>query len=302
MQRRPEHLPPPYTDTLPTVPPASLRVNRLAMPIACTAAARAAACIRSKAAALLPVLLDAHRRGMDHWMTKGYGGYNAPQRELVARVLIDLTANGEPEPLIEHVRTFATNPRALQQLLHDFAILFTYDAEVRRALPAVWPVVLRTTLDAIDGGADLHGNRHWVDYAVGALLPTPQLRTADTNPDNTLDVARADWLAPEALDRLADRWIALATCEPRAADAVAQYARTTPSTWQTTTGLTWLERIINNRHEGFANRCWFVTNWLTELRETITLDTDRLSQWRRIVDGLAAAGDSRAVDLQRIDE
>lgn len=198
----------------PTVPPTSLRVNRLAMPIACTAAARAAACIRSEAAELLPVLLDAHRHGMDHWMTKGYGGYNDPQREFVARVLINLTANGEPEPLIEHLRTFAANARALQQLLHDFAILFTYDTAVRHALPAVWPLVLRTTLDAIDGGTDLHGNRHWVDYAVGALLPTPQLRTADTNPDNTLDVARADWLAPEALDRLVDRWIALATGEP----------------------------------------------------------------------------------------
>jgi hypothetical protein len=60
-RQRPEYLPPPYTDTLPIVPTTALLVNRLAIPIACTAAARAAHCIRSEAASLLAVLLDAHR-------------------------------------------------------------------------------------------------------------------------------------------------------------------------------------------------------------------------------------------------
>ncbi len=120
-------------------------------------------------------------------------------------------------------------------------------------------------------------------------------QTADPIPDNTLDLARVAWLAPETLDGLVDRWITLATGEPKAADAVAQFARTTPTTWQTTTGV--LERIISHRYDQFANHCWFVTNWLTELRETTILDPNTLSQWRRIVYGLAAAGDSRAVDL-----
>ncbi|MBT2493687.1 ATP-binding protein, partial [Streptomyces sp. ISL-96] len=62
-RRQPQLLPPPYTDTLPTVPAADLVVNRLAMPIACTAAARSTACLTSPTAALLPVLLDAHRIG-----------------------------------------------------------------------------------------------------------------------------------------------------------------------------------------------------------------------------------------------
>ncbi len=301
-RRLPEHLPPPYSKTLGAVPPTDLLVNRLALPIACAADARAAACISSEAAALLEVLLDAHRRGTDHWMTKGYGGYEDPQRELVARVLIDLTVNGEPFSLVAHMETFAGNAKALHQMLHDFAILFTYNQELRRALPTVWPVVLQTTLDAIEGGADLHGNHHWADYALGVLLPTPKLRAADPHPDNTLEKARVDWLAPEALSDLFDRWIALATGEPKAADAVAQYARTTSSAWQPTTGLTWLERIINNRYDDFANRCWFVMNWLTGLREATTLASEPLSQWRRIVDGLAGAGDSHAVDLQRIDE
>jgi hypothetical protein len=214
---------------------------------------------------------------------------------------------GEPEPLIEHLKTFAANADALQQLLGDFATMFTYDSELRHALPTTWPLVLQTTLDAINAGADLHGDGHWGEYALAALLPTPQPRIGDPNPDNILNAARLDWLPPEALNGVIDRWITITTGEPKAADAVAQFARTTSTAWQTTTGLAWLDRIISNRYEWFANRCWFVTNWLSELRESTTLDRhtlDRqtLTHWRRIVDGLAAAGDRRAVDLQRIDE
>jgi hypothetical protein len=109
-QRRPEYLPPPYADTLPAVPATDLLVNRLAMPIACTAAARAAPCIRSEAAALLLVLLAAHCRGADHWIREDYGGYEQPQRELVAQVLIELTLDGEPEPLIDHLKHSPPTP------------------------------------------------------------------------------------------------------------------------------------------------------------------------------------------------
>jgi hypothetical protein len=301
-QRRPEYLPPPYADTLPAVPATNLLVNRLAMPIACAASARAAPCIRSEAAATLEVLLAAHCRGADHWIREGYGGYEEQQRELVARVLIDLATEGKPEPLIEHLRTFAANADALQQLLGDFVTLFSYDSELRRALPAIWPLVLQTTLDAIDAGADLHGDGHWGEYALAALLPTPQPRIGDPNPDNILNAARLDWLPPEALDGLIDRWITVATGEPKAADAVAQFARAASISWQTTTGLDWLDRIIHNRYEGFAGHCWFVTHWLGELRETTALAPHAFRRWRRIVDGLAAAGDRRGVELQRIDE
>ena len=104
------------------------------------------------------------------------------------------------------------------------------------------------------------------------------------------------------MNGLDERWIVLARGEPKAADSLAEFSRTTAYTWQCATGLTWLERIIDGRYEAFANQCWPVTYWLTELRETTLPDASTLSQWRRVVDGLAAAGDRRAVDLQRIDE
>ena len=297
-----DELPPPYTETLPTVGEADLMVDLLAMPIANTFAARTAVCLGQEAAALLAVMLDAHRRGLDHWSAKGYSGYRDRQREPVVRVLLKLAIEGEAGPLEEHLRTFAANASALQCLLHDIAVLSTYDDDLRSALPTIWPAVLGTTLDAIDEGADLRGSRHWVDYALGYLLPTPQLRPEDRDPDGTLARARTGWLPPEALNDFSDRWIALAAGEPKAADAVAQFARTTSSAWQSSTALGWLERIIGDRYDKCANHLWFVTAWLEDLRESAHLGPESLSRLRRIVDGLVFAGDSGAVTLQRIEE
>jgi len=60
--------------------------------------------------------------------------------------------------------------------------------------------------------------------------------------------------------------------------------------------------VIDGRYDDCANHCWYVTRWLTELRESTHLDAAALSRGRRVVDGLAAVGDRCAVELQRIDE
>jgi hypothetical protein len=247
--------------------------------------------------------MDAHRNGTDHWMTEGYAGYNSPERELVVRALITLAADGNTDPLTAHLQSFAANANAMQQLLNDAATLCTYDPQLGALLPAVWPLIMTTTLDALDAGADLRrGNQRWADYAIAALLPTPQPRTADPDFDDTLTRANRDWLAPDTLGEAAERWLDLARGEPMAADALARFARTTPSAWQCSAGLAWLEHVIDGRYDAFANHCWYVTRWLTELRETALPDDATLTRWHRIVDGLAAAGDRKAVDLQRIDE
>ncbi|GGR47998.1 hypothetical protein GCM10010251_76320 [Streptomyces aurantiogriseus] len=301
--RQPEFLPPPYTDTLPAVPATGLLVHRLAMPVACTVAARNTACLAERATTLLPVLMDAHRNGADHWMAEGYAGYDSSERELVVRALITLAADGSTEPLTTHLRTYADNANALQQLLHDAATLFTYDPRLRALLSDVWPLILTTTLDALDAGATLQAdNSRWAEYAIAALLPTPQLRTADLTPDDTLDRANRDWLTPSDLGDAAGRWLDWARGEAMAADALARFARTTRFAWQLATGLPWLEHVIDGRYNAVAGHCWYVTRWLTELRETGIPDAAVLSRWRRVVDGLAAVGDRSAVELQRIDE
>jgi hypothetical protein len=69
-----------------------------------------------------------------------------------------------------------------------------------------------------------------------------------------------------------------------------------------TTGLRWAEQVVAGRYDRFANRCWFLTDWLGALREAGLGAADDTARWRRLVDGLAAAGDRRAAELQRLEE
>jgi hypothetical protein len=287
---------------LSATPTEDLLANRLVPPLAAAAAARTTACIASEAEDLLTVLLEAHRRGSDHWAREGYSGHEDRQRQVIARVLVTLTIDGVTEPLTEHVRQFAHNANALHALLDDLAMLFTYEDALRPHLGEVWRHAMTAALDAIDAGAGLLDDDHWVDWAVAALLPTPHLNAGDADPDTTLRRARDAWVSPESITDLVVRWLPLARCEPKAADAIATLAKCGPMPWQFTTALDWVEQVVDGRYDILANRSWFLTDWLGLLREAGLSVPEGTTRWRRLVDGLAAAGDRQAVELQRLEE
>jgi hypothetical protein len=112
-RRMPDPISPPYTAAVAATATDDLLVNRLVPPLAAAASARTAACIATEADGLLAVLLDAHRRGADHWAREGYHGHEDQQRQVMARVLVSLAIDGDPGPLTEHVRLFASNANAL---------------------------------------------------------------------------------------------------------------------------------------------------------------------------------------------
>lgn len=302
-RRQPATLEPPYRESLPAVPDDDLLVNRLRMPVVCLAGASNAACLVAETQALAAPLWDAHRRALDHWWREGYDHLSQRHHEPVARVLMEAAIRGDRTVLDNHLRTFASNSHALQMFMDSFATIFSYDDRLRPSLSTVWVPSLRTVLDAIDAGADLRGDEHsWFDWAVASLLPTPKVESADLDPDATLNRCRESWADPDDFADLFDRWAALAKGEPRAADAVAQLARTAPIGWQATTGIDWLETILDERHVEFANRVWFVTNWLGELRAAGAVTGSVVGPFHRVVDGLAAGGDTAAVALQVLDE
>jgi hypothetical protein len=101
---------------------------------------------------------------------------------------------------------------------------------------------------------------------------------------------------------LADRWIVLAVGEARAADAVVRMARSAPISWQGTTGLTWLERVIEGKYEQVSNKFSYLWDWLEDLRPSKVVTWSSVGTFHRIVDGLAAGGDRRAVEFQKRDE
>jgi len=301
-RRMPDHLEGPYDETLPKVETERLVVNRLIAPLIATVpVARDESCITDAARRLLPILFDAHRRGLDHWAMKGYERHNR-HRTCMADLLIRLALSGDGEQLTQYVRFFSSNAAALGELLHDLALRFTCDDNLRSALQVVWRQVMTTALDALEAGADLHGSHHHTGTAVARLLPVPQINISDTDPDATLERARQSWVAPDAIADLVTRWLPFAHREPDAVDAVVQLAYCTSPLWQATTGLVWVEEVIDRDYAAVARRCWFLTSWLQTVRASRQLDAEGMARWRRIVDGLAAEGDSRAVPLQQAEE
>src|SRR5439155_13540335 len=149
VQRRlPEPLGEPYEETLLTVETKRVLVNRLTPPLVAAAqAARSNSCVTDAARRLLPVLFDVHRRGSDHWAKEGYGDHTDRHRLPVVRALVDTAVTGDAGPLTDYVRLFTSNARALDQPLHDLAVLFTYHATLLSALPRICLQAMRTDLD-----------------------------------------------------------------------------------------------------------------------------------------------------------
>ncbi|UTT51053.1 hypothetical protein [Rhodococcus gordoniae] len=301
-ERLPDPINPPYDAAIAATPADGLLLNHLVPVLGAASLARHASCVATEAKNLLTVLLDAHCRATAHWADEGYDNIGMQQRQLVARALVSLALEGDPAPLTEHVRRFSCHAQALQELLDDVALLRTYDDTFRLHLGQLWPSMMATVLDAVDAGAGLFDDRTWADWAIAALLPTPQISSFDSDPDATLHRARTSWLPPEALTDLIDRWLPLAQGRPKAADALTQFAKCAPLPWQNTTGLHWAEGIIDGHYDTFASQCWHLTEWLAALRESGIDTPDNTSRWRRLVDGLTAAGDHHAVRLPQLEE
>jgi hypothetical protein len=293
----------PPAEALPSVATDRLLVNRLIGPlVSCAAAAHSGCCVTERAQRLLDALLEAHRRGAAHWATEGYGWNTDQDHRRIVRVLLALAVGGDSEPLAAYVRAFAGNAPALRQLLDDLSLLCTYDADLRHGLPTVWPAIMQVALDAIDAGADPRQDDHWGDWAIASLIPHPGLDSGDRDADATLKAASRDWIDPRALDDLIARWLPIARGFPRALDALLGLIVTAPMAWQATTGLRWVEELIGGNYRAIAGRSWRLPDWLEQLRTSGQLKPPETAVLQRMIDGLAARGDSRAVALQRAHE
>jgi hypothetical protein len=299
-----EPLTDPYDQALPCVQTDRLLVNRLTSPlIAAADAARGGSCIAPEASRMLDVLLTAHRRGAVHWAEKNYGWPSGDQHgPAVARALAETAAAGSTQPVTGHIRAFTRqSPHALAELLHNLAITFTYDDALRQALPTAWRPVMEAALDEMEAASGLPADRHWSALALGGLIPAPEPSLDDTDPDASIEHARKAWPAPDTFSDLITRWRAVAQGQPRAADALVKLSRCAPPAWQAATGLQWIEQLIGSNYSAFAGRCYYLTRWLTDIRATLAGEADT-ARWRRLVDGLAAAGDNSAARLQQAEE
>jgi hypothetical protein len=297
-------LEPPYAEALASVATNSLLANRLVHPlVAASDATRSGCCAANRARALLGALHAADRRAARHWAEENYGHFSDHQRALVARVLIEQAVTGDGRELHTYVREFLLTPAALNQLLRDLAVTFTYDEALRPELAKVWRELAIAALEEIESGAELPGGgERTTEEALAGLIPTPQIEMADSDPDRTIAKAEEGWVTPSEIEDLFERWLPLVEGEAPSVDAATRFAMTADSGWQMTVGLALVERTIAGKFGNVANSCWFLAEWLGRLQAEQSLQGNAANTWRRIVDGLAAAGDTRAAKLQQSDE
>lgn len=301
-RREPDTLLPPFGETLPTVADDELLVNRLRMPLACMVDARGTTCLQAAVDTHWEPLWDAYRRGIAHWWKEGYDHHAQSQHEPIARRMIEIALDGDRDLLRAFIETLAANSNALHLLFDGFATVFTYDEHSRQSMSEFWPWALDIALDSVGDGSDLRSEYHWFDYMTAALIPSPSPHSWDPDIDGTLIRSRENWIQPDALGGLAERWLQLARWEPKAVDAVIKFGKSAPRAWQTTVALAWIETIIDGRYDLIANRLYYLEEWLGDLRNAALIVDDVQKHYHRIIDGLAAAGDRAAVRLQQLDE
>lgn len=296
-------LEPPYGEALAAVPTDSLLANRLVHPlIAASDASLASCCVADRARVLLEVLHAADRRAARHWAEEGYGHFSDHQRALVARMLIERALANEDAELHAYVREFLLTPAALNQLLRDLLVAFTYGSELRPRFAEVWRGLAVAALDEIEAGTRPMVGDRTSDEAVAHLIPTPEINIAESDPDGVIAKAEEGWIEPAEIADLFERWVPLAAGRAQSVDAVTRFSMTAGPQWQADTGLAWVERTIAGAYETVANSCWFLVDWLGRLRTEQALPPDAANAWRRVVDSLAAAGDARAAKLQQAEE
>lgn len=286
----------PLLDELPQVDTDRLLIDRMSGPIiACADAASTTSCVSDLAVQMLDMVLATHRRGAIHWSVQGYGPDDDEDHRRVAAVLLSAAAHGDPAVLVGHLQAYAGTPSALTKLLYDFNVLYTDRSDLRPSLPATWPLIMQTVLDAISitDAADAD----WTNV-LAYLIPSPTAAVADSHPDTTVATARAEWIDPNTLQALIERWTPLARGKPDAIDALIGLARTAPLSWQTTTGLRWTSALVDGDYRPIASRSWHLAGWLAELRSSGHLTPGDATVLHRILDGLVAAGDRRAAKLQ----
>ncbi|WP_143229783.1 helix-turn-helix domain-containing protein [Actinophytocola xanthii] len=301
-QRRPDPLAAPVHESLTTVADDELLLNRLRMPLTCVVDARHVPCLDSAVTELWGPLWDAHRRSLAHWWRNDYDHHAHTAHEPIAQRMITIALDGDRGPVAAHITSYATDSDALHKLFDGFATVFTYHDNLRQSLAEFWPWAMEIALDTVADGAAARSQHRGFEYMTAALLPTPNPRSWDPDIDTTLSRCRQNWIQPDALDTLADRWLQLSRREPKAVDAVIKFARSAPVRWQMTTALTWIESIIDGRYDLIANHLWLLEEWVIGLRSTGVTMGEAKSRYHRIIDGLAAAGDRASVRLQQLDE
>ena len=151
--------------------------------------------------------------------------------------------------------------------------------------------------EAVSGGRDFVDEGHGGSRAIVGMVPQPIPTGHEADIEGVARAAANGWPTVAELEQRIERWLELAVGLPEAIDALVGFLETAPLSEQVRR-LPWVTRIVSADFVRVANRSYYLPSWLESLRASGLLDLSTLGAYQRMVDGLAAAGDSRALRLQ----
>lgn len=251
-------------------------------------------CAAEDAIHLRDALLLAHQRARARYAEKNFHIDHEADRA-IARVLLEC---GTPKHLLAYVDSFTSQPLALTALLRDLAVVATANVKHREELRSVWPALMACVLDAIANGRDFRQDEHGGLRALARLIPSPTPTENEQHVALIIERAAEGWPTLDDLGTLIERWLPLAIGSPECVDGLLGLLTIAPVEEQVARGLPWISALLGCHFQAIANRSWLLHDWLNHIRASGLLDANSTSSYQRLVDGLVAAGDSRAVRIQ----
>jgi hypothetical protein len=245
-------------------------------------------CVHAEASVLLPVLLEAQRRGL---LADEHNGDERGSHTLVAaRVLLSLAAAGDAAPIHAHVEAYADNGALLSTLLRALAAAAEETETLGETARGIWPDVIRQVLALYGAGRTPFSDAYFGESALAALVPAPTYDGAFLYREIESEPIR--WADPVGWREAIESWLPLAGGRSQCVDALIMLLRTLQTEVQATTGLTWVVTLVMVDVESVARRSYLLAEWLIELRSPSEA-VGTLRTWQEIVDALVVAGVSR---------
>jgi hypothetical protein len=251
-------------------------------------AAKADICVSAHARDLLEVLLAAHRRSLlayDHDMDS-----RGTHALVAARALLTIAADGDDEPIYQHIDAYADNAALLSSFLRALSAAGEESADRATTARRIWPTVVSHIIGLNESGHTPFRDRHYGDRTLAALMPNASGEVSYLYREIEKDPIV--WWEPLAWQSTVEQWVPLAEGDPTCVDQLISFVAALTVEDQARFGLPWITDLVLAAPGRIANRTFLLSSWLIEIRSPAS-DAGLHSEWQRIVDALVVAGVTR---------
>jgi hypothetical protein len=251
-------------------------------------AAKARICVSAHASDLLAAVLAAHRRSLlayDHDMDS-----RGTHALVAARALLTIAAEGDDEPIYQHIDAYADNSALLSSFLRALSAAGEESADRAATARRIWPTVVSHIISLHASGHTPFRDRHYGDYTLAALVPNACGEVSYLYREIEKDPIV--WWEPVAWQSTVEAWVPLAQGDPTCVDQLISFVAALAVEEQARYALPWVASLVLVSPDRIANRTFLLSSWLIEIRSAAS-DAGLLAEWQRLVDALVVAGVTR---------